>query len=102
MTKSEQLSKNGKIRERHNRDAEYTSWLHHKPCFVCNSFPVETHHIDGRKFGTDDHKQMPFCEKHHRGEFSPHGRDADKFYTKYPKSLMLTQAKLYHKEYVNG
>lgn len=34
---------------------------------ICNKLPVETHHVDGRKFGTNDHRQIPLCLEHHRG-----------------------------------
>lgn len=102
MTKKQQLSKKGKLRQKHTRDKEYTTWLHFKPCYVCQKYGVETHHINGRKFGTNDYEQIPLCSVHHRGEFSPHGRDADRFYQSYPKSELLEQAENYHKEYEDG
>ena len=67
MTKKDQLKKNGSIRQKHNRDKLYTDWLHGIPCMICDILPVETHHVDGRKFGTNDHRQIPLCLEHHRG-----------------------------------
>lgn len=67
ISKADQLKKNGTLREKHNRDKEYTEFLHLVPCAICGKLPVETHHVDGRKFGTNDHRQIPLCPFHHRG-----------------------------------
>lgn len=71
-SKEDQLQKNGTFREKDNRDKVYTEMLHLVPCVICNTLPVETHHVYGRKFGTDDHRQLPFCIEHHRGTMGIH------------------------------
>lgn len=101
LSKKDQLQKNGTFREKHNRDKQYTEFLHLVPCMICNKLPVETHHVDGRKFGTNDHRQIPLCQEHHRGTTGIHNignisfqvnnnvdiyEEADEYYDYYKKN----------------
>ncbi len=102
FSKKLQVQKNGVFREKHNRDKVYTEVLHLVPCTICGTLPVETHHVDGRKHGTNDHRQIPLCLEHHRGTMSIHNmgnisfqkhfninvyKEADEYYQYYKEKV---------------
>ena len=64
---------------------EYIEWLHNQPCYVCQQTPCEAHHVKRKGQITKDHNVLiPLCTKHHRGEFSPHGKHRKEFLDMYP------------------
>ncbi|GEM_PF-7102134 len=64
---------------------DYIEWLHNQPCYVCNQTPCEAHHVKLKGQIAKDHNTLiPLCTEHHRGEFSPHGRDRKEFLGLYP------------------
>lgn len=81
-------------------DKDFMNWLHNnKPCVICGVSPIEVHHINGRARGRNDREIVPLCPKHHRGEFSPHGRDVKEFYEEIGKDELLALADRFYKEF---
>lgn len=83
-------------------DIDFMDWQHkNKCCCVCGAVPIEVHHIHGRMRGRNDRETVPLCWKHHRGEFSPHGRDVKEFYNEISKDELLAVARINYKEFLS-
>ncbi len=100
MTKDEQLSKNRSKNPNEHLLPKKVNWIHTMPCFVCGAIGgSEAHHTIIKGMGgrnkQNDLYIIPLCPIHHRGEFSPHGRDANLFYREYPKQYIKKRAEEY-------
>ena len=80
---------------------EYIEWLHAQACYICGQIPTESHHVKKKGQILKDHKLLiPLCPEHHRGEYSPHGRERAKFLKMYPidPQIELANSLLYEFE----
>lgn len=102
-SKQSQLTKTKKKRLDEHIDEAKLAWIRKQPCYVCGKYGSEAHHITikgmGGRNARNDMQVLPLCHKHHRGEFSPHGRDADLFYKEYPKYQLQLAAIKYQERY---
>lgn len=100
MTKQEQTRWNKPKRTGEIIDEDYLSWIHDCPCMVCGCYEVEAHHIRLRSTNArNDHKVVPLCPDHHRGTYSPHGKNAGAFKVAYPNKFMEELADDYYDTY---
>lgn len=101
LSKSEQLRKNGTLKEKPFKSKEYLSWLHTsgKTCLVCGSHTIELHHTDNGIGRRDDRSCVPLCSEHHRGVWSPHGFDSLFFYAVFPKERLIEEAQKLFEEW---
>ena len=104
MTKADQLKTNKPKNPNEHIDSDKIKWIKSLACFVCGSVGnVEAHHTIIKGMGgrnkRNDRYLLPLCPTHHRGEFSPHGRDSDKFYQEFPKQFIKLKAEEYHTRY---
>lgn len=101
LSKSEQLKKNGTLKEKPLKSKEYLSWLHNsgKTCLVCGSSTIELHHVDNGIGRRDDRSCVCLCPDHHRGEFSVHGFDSVYFYSLFPKERLSEEAQKLFEEW---
>jgi hypothetical protein len=96
------------MREYDFKDKEFLKWLHEtQNCIVCGNHNIEVHHIKGMKQvrKRNDLMIIPLCAEHHRGKYSPHGADSDKFKEDYPLEQQMQIAVLLYSNYkkdVNG
>jgi len=99
FSKAAQTSKNREKNPNEHLLPEKIKWMHTLRCFVCNCYGIEVHHTIIKGMGgrnkQNDLYIIPLCERHHRGEFSPHGRDAKLFYDEYPKQYIKMKAEEY-------
>lgn len=81
--------KTERIKERLLKNKEYLEYFHSQDygCLVCGSSNIEAHHVLRGAEGRLDSSIIPLCPDHHRGRYSPHGFDSDKFAVIYPKEL---------------
>jgi hypothetical protein len=99
LSKAEQLKRHAPLKQKPFKSKEYMEWIHEKPCIVCNTLPVEAHHVKNGIGQRDDRSCIPLCMMHHRGTFSPHGYDSNLFYQAYPKDKLLEMAQKLYDEY---
>jgi len=89
-TKSEQLRWHKRKRRGEIIDPDHLVRVREMPCLVCGARPSEAHHVLIKGMGgrnpTNDHMVVPLCPAHHRGAYSPHGRDADQFYRRFGRA----------------
>lgn len=104
MTKAEQTAWRKESRD--IIDLDYLEWVHTQHCIVCGASGIEAHHVEvigmGGRNARDDHCVVPLCPNHHRGRFSPHGADSDKFYAKFPKYKLKAIASDLYGRYREG
>jgi len=83
LSKKDQIKWNKPKRKGEVKDPDYLAWLHDQPCMVCGKLPVEVHHVEikgmGGRNAVNDRCCLPLCVQHHRGEYSPHGRESGRF-----------------------
>lgn len=95
--------KHNRIKPKVLKDKKYLAYMHnsYKCCLVCGDTNIELHHIKTKTL-TDraDNRIVPLCSEHHRGKFSPHGFDSNKFYEQYPKEELLKMAEEFYNEYI--
>jgi len=85
------------------KDKEYLAWLHDgfSSCICCGSNNIEAHHIKKLPLlqKRNDLMVVPLCTEHHRGKYSPHGADSDRWYEDYPVAYQMQLAILNYTEY---
>jgi len=107
ISKSEQLKKTRVKNPNEYIDDNKIKWIKTLPCFVCNCVGgSEAHHTIIKGMGgrnkRNDRYLIPLCAMHHRGAYSPHGRDVKEFYDEYPKQFIKIKAEEYHSRYQDG
>ena len=104
LSKSDQLRKNGTIKQKPFVDKKYLAYLHSQPqkCFVCGgSNKIELHHVKLTSSDLkDDRLVIPLCgEEHHRnGELTPHG-NPKRWRETYPIEVQREYAQKLYNEY---
>jgi len=107
LSKKDQLARHAPLKQKAYKNPDYLSWCHNQNfgCLVCGSNNIELHHVDNGIGRRSDDTVVVLCSEHHRGKFSPHGFDSDKFSEQYPKELLLEIAETLHNRYleeING
>ena len=102
-SKSKQLRKNARLKQKDLKDKAYLSWFHNQgfTCMVCNNPQIEAHHVKLHSSDVkNDHELLPICEWHHKysPEISPHGAP-NRWRETYPIELQREYAQKLYNEY---
>ncbi len=69
---------------------------------VCQDSQIELHHIKTKVLREkNDHLVIPLCVNHHRGIYSPHGKDVQKFNDNYSALALIEIATYIYIRYFN-